>query len=181
MNTLIHICCANCAAYPLNTLAGRGVDFTGFWYNPNIHPLTEYRLRLDTLKTLQTKWNFNVIYEDIYGLDLFLKTIQNPEGSRCEKCYNMRLEETAKKAKSLNYQSFTTTLLYSIYQKFDTIAEKGGELAEKYDVEFYFEDFRTGWHKGIELSKSLSLYRQKYCGCLFSEIERYDNKRKKKR
>ncbi|QWR77276.1 epoxyqueuosine reductase QueH [Candidatus Magnetomonas plexicatena] len=176
MNTLIHICCANCATYPLSSFAERGVDFTGFWYNPNIHPLTEYGLRRDALNVLQSEWNFKVIYENRYDLKAFLKTVLNTEGSRCKKCYTMRLEETAKRAKSLNYQSFTTTLLYSIYQKFDYIIDTGRELSEKYDIEFYEEDFRTGWGRGIELSKSLSLYRQKYCGCIFSEMERYAKK-----
>ncbi|MBF0519403.1 MAG: epoxyqueuosine reductase QueH [Nitrospirae bacterium] len=178
MNTLIHICCANCATYPINTFKERGIDFTGFWYNPNIHPLTEYGLRLEALTALQNKWNFKVIYENRYELEIFLKMVLNTEGNRCEKCYKMRLEDTAKKAKSLSYQSFTTTLLYSIYQKFDVIIDTGRELSEKYNIEFYEEDFRIGWNKGIELSKSLSLYRQKYCGCIFSEMERYAKKMK---
>ncbi len=172
----MHICCANCAVYPIRTLQERNVQIKGLWFNPNIHPFTEYRARFDALNKLESLWSLTVIYRDYYGLKDFTRNVVYREKERCLYCYTMRLEETAKTAKEKGIDSFTTSLLYSPYQKFDMIVEVGRKMQEKYHVEFYMEDFRKGWHDGIKMSKELSLYRQKYCGCIYSEMERYMKK-----
>ncbi|MCG6551052.1 MAG: epoxyqueuosine reductase QueH [Candidatus Magnetominusculus sp. LBB02] len=179
MKTLLHICCANCAVYPIDTLKKRGIDAAGFWYNPNIHPLTEYALRLEAVRQLAAHHPIDIHYDNYYGLAEFIEIAGLKGKDRCEACYRMRLEETAKKAKALGYDTFSTTLLYSVYQKHELIVETAADIAERHSVEFYSEDFRGGWREGIEMSRKLSLYRQKYCGCIYSEMERYAGKMQK--
>lgn len=153
-------------------LDSRGVGLKGLWFNPNIHPEGEYALRLNTLKQLQGLWRLDIDYTDRYGLKDYLDALEGHEGVRCEVCYRMRLEETASKAKEEGFDAFSTTLLVSPYQKHDLLVEIGNGLQEKYDVEFYYEDFRPGYREGVGISKELGLYRQRYCGCIYSRDER---------
>lgn len=175
MKLLMHICCANCYLYPYQSLFSKGIEVKGLWFNPNIHPYTEYKMRLESVRNLQRLWNLDIEYVDHYGLKEFIRLVVNKEeyGERCFFCYSMRLEETAKTAKKMGLDGFTTTLLVSPYQKFDMIIQLGNEMGKRYSISFYFEDFREGWKNGISLSKELGLYRQKYCGCIYSEMERY--------
>lgn len=173
MKLLMHICCANCCLYPLKSLFSKNIEVKGLWFNPNIHPYTEYKNRLDALKKLQNGWDIDIEYIDKYGLKEFIKKIVNNEDNRCTLCYYMRLDECAKIAKKMGLDGFTTTLLVSPYQKFDIIINIGKELENKYSIIFYVEDFRKGWKEGLKMSKELGLYRQKYCGCIYSEMERY--------
>jgi len=177
MKLLMHICCANCCLFPLRSLFSKGIEVTGLWFNPNIQPYTEYRMRLESLQELQKTWNLDIHYVDEYGLKEFLRAVVNNEDERCGVCYAMRLEETARTARKIGLDGFTTSLLVSPYQKFDIINDVGREMAKRYSIPFYSEDFRPGWREGIALSKTLGLYRQKYCGCVYSEMERYMNKR----
>lgn len=172
MKLLMHICCSNCAVYPITALKQRGMDVKGFWFNPNIHPYAEYKNRLGALKKLEALWHLDVTYIDYYGLKEFLRNVVGKEDKRCEYCYTVRLEETAKKAKEINADAFTTSLLVSPYQKFDVIIKIGMLMQDRYDVEFYSEDFRVGFREGRRISRELELYRQKYCGCIYSEMER---------
>ena len=176
----MHICCANCYLYPFQVLFSKGIDVKGMWFNPNIHPYTEYKMRLDALQKLQNLWNLDIEYIDHYGLKEFIRAVVNNEDNRCIICYSMRLEETAKTAKKMGLDGFTTTLLVSPYQKFDMIIKLGEEMGKKYSIPFFLQDFREGWKTGIGLSKELGLYRQKYCGCIYSEMERYLNKQSAK-
>ena len=169
----MHICCANCCLYPLKTLSSRGVDIRGLWFNPNIHPYTEYQMRLESVQALRKAWDLDLEYVDHYGLKEFVRAVVNNEDDRCIHCYSVRLEETAKTAKKMELDGFTTSLLASPYQKFDMINRLGMEMGKRHSISFYSEDFRPGWKEGIGLSKSLGLYRQKYCGCIYSEMERY--------
>jgi predicted adenine nucleotide alpha hydrolase (AANH) superfamily ATPase len=139
-------------------------------------------MRLESLQKLQKLWNLDIEYVDHYGLKEFIRAVVNKEkyGERCYFCYSMRLEETAKIAKKMGLDGFTTTLLVSPYQKFDMIVELGKEIGKRCSVPFYFEDFREGWKTGVSISKELGLYRQKYCGCIYSEMERYLNKQRAK-
>lgn len=173
MRVLIHICCANCLIYPLKVLREEGHEVVGFFYNPNIHPASEYIKRRDTLREYVSKVGLEVIWKDDYGLEKFLEAVISKKEKRCEICYRMRLEETASTASKERMDGFTTTLLYSKYQNFDKIIELGREMAELYKVQFLERDFRNGWKEGIEESKRLGLYRQNYCGCIFSEKERF--------
>lgn len=178
MKLLLHICCSNCAVYPILRLRKLGVDFTGLWYNPNIHPFQEYILRLNSLKRLEDIMRFSVLYNELYDLSLFLKgAVENHESpERCSYCYRLRLEETARTAKDKGFDAFSTTLFVSPYQLFDLIVERGKELAEKYNIEFFIEDFRKGYREGMKISREMGLYRQRYCGCIFSEAERFMKK-----
>jgi epoxyqueuosine reductase len=173
MKLLMHICCSNCCIYPLQTLFSRNIDVRGFWFNPNIHPYTEYAMRLESLRRLQNKWNLDITYDDHYGLKEFVRAVVHDEDNRCSACYTMRLEATAATAGKMGLDGFTTTLLVSPYQKFDAIMDIGKAAGEKYDILFYAEDFRPGWSEGMKKSRELGLYRQKYCGCIYSEMEKH--------
>lgn len=173
MKLLMHICCAGCGIFPITHLASKGVDVRGLWFNPNIHPEDEYRKRLDALKALDALWGLEVQYVDRYGLDDFLRLLEGHEGLRCIRCYERRLGETALTAKKMGLDGFTTTLLSSPYQRFDLIADIGMRLGREHSIDFYLEDFRPGWKEGVRASRELGLYRQKYCGCVFSRDERF--------
>jgi len=181
MKLLMHMCCSNCSLYPLKTLSSKGIDIKGLWLNPNIHPYLEYKMRLESLHVLEKSWNLDIEYVDYYGLKKFLRAVVNREDNRCIICYTLRLEETARIAKKMGLDGFTSTLLVSPYQKFDMIIEVGKEMSKRYTIPFFFEDFRTGWKETMSLSRNLGLYRQKYCGCIYSEMDRYAKKKGIKR
>ena len=180
MNILLHVCCGPCTIYPLKVLRERGHDVEGYFFNPNIHPFKEFRKRINALKELVELEKFQVEINENYGLQEYLRRVVFHEQERCHICYDLRMEETAKTASLAGYRAFSTTLLYSRYQKHEAIQEKGEQLAKAYGIEFYYEDFRTGWQEGIDKSKEMGLYRQPYCGCIYSEQERYDRKLRKK-
>lgn len=170
---LMHICCANCSIYPLQNLLEQGFLIRGYWINPNIHPYLEYKSRLESVHKLQELMDLDIEYDDHYGLREFLRRVLHDEENRCAYCYAMRMEQTAQTAQKMGLDGFTTTLLVSPYQKFDMIKDIGNELGKRYAIEFYCADFRPGWKKTMQQSKEFGLYRQKYCGCIFSEMERY--------
>jgi len=171
MKLLVHMCCANCSLYPLKSLLAKGLEVKGLWFNPNVHPLDEYGERLKALEGLQKMWGLDIEYHDRYGEEDFIKQIGDPRDNRCIRCYEMRLEETARTARKMNLDGFTTTLLVSPYQQHEAIVGIGQELGRRHSIAFYSEDFRTGYRDSIPLSKELGLYRQKYCGCLYSAQE----------
>lgn len=173
MKILMHICCAPCALYPVKALRERGVSVQGLWFNPNIHPFTEYAGRLDAVRRLQHAWRLDVEYIDDYGLTEFVRQVAHAEERRCEYCYTVRLERTARRAKEGGFDAFTTSLLVSPHQKSDMMRAVGKMVQDRHSVEFYGEDFRKGFAEGRRLSRDLGLYRQKYCGCIYSEMERY--------
>lgn len=173
MKLLMHICCANCILYPFKHLLSKGIDVKGLWFNPNIHPYIEYQNRLDAVKKLHNLWGLDIEYIDHYGLREFLRSVVTVEERRCTVCYEIRLEEVAKTAKKMGLDGFTTSLLASPYQKFDMIINIGQEMGKRHSIPFYLEDFRTGYKTGVRLSRELGLYRQRYCGCIYSEMERY--------
>jgi predicted adenine nucleotide alpha hydrolase (AANH) superfamily ATPase len=176
LNILIHVCCAPCLTYPHEKLLEEGHEVSGFFFNPNIHPFTEYKARLHAVERYTALKPVKVYYKDEYPLEEFIrgqlaKIDENKK--RCEFCFNTRLKETAKLAKEKGFSAFTTTLLESKHQPHDLIKEIAKEAANQYDIEFYYEDFRKGWKESIKISKEMELYRQQYCGCVFSEKERY--------
>ncbi len=170
---LIHICCAPCLCEPLRILKKDGFEITGLWSNSNIHIYTEYQKRKMTLQEY-SKGKLDIIEKEFEPKKWFKLIKDFSKDSRCKKCYEMRLKITAETAKKLGYAFFTSTLLYSIYQNHSEISRLGEELGREFEVKFLYKDFRTGWNEGILESKRLSLYRQKYCGCIFSEAERYN-------
>lgn len=159
-------------------LNNKGVQTKGLWFNPNIHPEDEYALRLNSLKLLQGLWRLDIDYIDRYGLADYLSALDGHEGVRCEVCYRMRLGEAASSAKKEGFDAFSSTLLVSPYQRHELIIETGKALQDEHGVEFYYEDFRPGYRDGMRMSKDLGLYRQRYCGCIYSKQEREEEQRK---
>ncbi len=173
MKMLIHICCGPCAIYPLRILRETDHDLTGFFFNPNIHPYLEYKRRAETLALSVEEQGLPMIWEEDYGVENFLRLIAGREDDRCRICYILRLRETARVAKAGGFAAFTTTLLYSRFQKHDLIREVGECLGREESIPFHYLDFRVGWQEGVRLSRERGMYRQPYCGCLYSEKERY--------
>ncbi|MDI6740748.1 MAG: epoxyqueuosine reductase QueH [Candidatus Edwardsbacteria bacterium] len=167
---LLHICCAPCLCWPHQALSDEGISFTGLWFNPNIHPYNEYRARRASVKTFSEQRQLEVVYHDEYPLE---ETLDLLGKDRCAACYRIRLERTARYAKEHGFLAFSTTLLYSIYQQHDLIRKIGRKAGSIYNVEFHYRDFRPGWRQGREIARAMGLYRQKYCGCIFSERDRY--------
>lgn len=177
MKLLMHTCCAPCSVYCIDTLREEGIEPTIYWYNPNIHPYMEYKARRDTLKEYAESLNLEVIFEEDYGLDEFCKNVVGDLQNRCKNyCYPVRLRKTFEYAKENGYDAVTTTLLYSIYQNHDFIKEYMEKLSKEFEIDFLYRDFRVGFREGQNKARELGLYMQKYCGCIFSEEDRYSKK-----
>lgn len=179
MSTLLHICCAPCSVACIKQLREEGVEPTGFWFNPNIHPFQEYRARRDTLRQYARDIGLDLRELDFYGLRQFTAAVAADPDHRCGYCYTRRLEETAKYAAGHGFDRFSTTLLISPYQNRELICAVGANMGEKYGVEFVPYDFRPRFKEGQEEARALGLYMQKYCGCVYSEEDRFSNRRKK--
>jgi hypothetical protein len=149
------------------------MDVAGYFYNPNIHPLTEFRKRLATLESFAHISQLPLTIDTEYNLENFLRGALDKGKDRCLFCYRTRLEKTFQKAADDKGDAVTTTLLYSKYQRHDTIKEIGEEMADTFRVRFIYRDFREGWKEGVVESKKAGMYRQPYCGCIFSERDRY--------
>ena len=176
MKLLMHTCCAPCSVYCIDELRKNGIEPTLYWYNPNIHPYTEYVKRKDCLKEYSKKINVKAIFEDEYGLDVFCKNVVENINARCVNyCYPVRLRKTFEYAKANGYDTVTTTLLYSIYQKHDFIKKLMEDLSKEFGINFLYIDFRKGFWQGHQKAIEQGLYMQKYCGCIFSEEMRYNN------
>ena len=167
--TLLHVCCAPCSVACIESLRAEGIEPTGFWYNPNIHPVTEYRARRDTLIEYAKSINMELALIDDYGLREFVKNVADNIEGRCEYCYRVRLEKAAEYARNNGFDSFTTTLLISPYQNHEMIIKTAEEAAEKYGVKFLYRDFRPYFREGQTKAREMGFYMQKYCGCVFSE------------
>jgi len=180
MKLLLHCCCAPCSVSCIGSLRAEKIEPHFFWYNPNIHPYTEYKSRRDCLNDFAKSEKLALTSVDEYGLRVFLSEVYSQSDSdsiahpqRCKKCYRMRLEKTASFAAQEGFSAFCTTLLISPYQDHEEIKRLGGEMAEKYKVEFLYRDFRPLFREGQAGARAASMYMQKYCGCVFSEEERY--------
>lgn len=173
MKLLLHICCAPCSAACIKVLREENIDIVGYWYNPNIHPFKEYDNRLKALKEYSKMINLNVIYDDFYGLDEFVKNTVNIIDNRCGYCYLSRMERVVKYAHDNGYDAFSSTLFISPYQKHDLLKSICEKLSKKYNIQFLYRDFRPYYELGREMFHETGLYMQKYCGCIFSERERY--------
>lgn len=173
---IIHICCAPCAIMPILNLQ-KTYDIIGLFFNPNIHPYKEYLDRKGSVEMISREFNMKILYDE-YPFESFLKSVLKKKNSidRCEICYKIRLTRLKEKADQMNISFATTTLLYSIYQKHDLIKSIAEELLGK-DRFLYF-DYRPEFWQGVTEAKSREYYRQKYCGCLFSNQERYNDSKK---
>ena len=170
---LLHICCAPCSVACLEQLKEEGIAPTGFWYNPNIHLYQEYKTRRDTLIGYAEEIGLPLIIRDEYGLQKFTKAVCHDVAHRCGYCYALRFEETARTAKEQGFEAFSTTLTVSPYQDHELITEIGQKAAAKYGVKFRYFDFAPRFREGQNKARELGMYMQKYCGCIFSEEERY--------
>ena len=174
---LLHACCAPCSSYCLEYLS-EYFDITVFCYNPNIYPAEEYGYRVSEIRRLISESEYKHPVKVIEGncdASQFYQAVKGYEkekegAARCFICYEMRLEETAKRAKELGFDYFTTTLTISPLKNAEKINEIGERLSEKYGIKHLPSDFKkkNGYKRSIELSKEHNLYRQNYCGCVYS-------------
>ncbi len=188
MKILMHMCCGPCSCYPLKKLRADGHAVTGYFFNPNIHPYREFKHRLTTAEEFAAKMQMPIIVEREYQLRDFLRRALTAERRpetlyekpRCRMCYAWRLHQAARYAKENGFDAFTSTLFVSPYQLHDVMRDVAQKIAVAEGIAFYYEDFRLGWDEGVDICKALELYRQPYCGCIFSEEERYNNRWKKR-
>ena len=163
MKLLMHTCCAPCSVYCIDSLREEGIEPTLYWYNPNIHPYMEYKSRRDCLKEYAKEININAIFEEDYGLDEFCKNVVGDLKNRCTNyCYPVRLRKTFEYAKENDF-----------------IKEYMEKLSKEFEIDFLYRDFRVGFREGQAKAREVGLYMQKYCGCVFSEEDRYSKKIKK--
>ena len=173
MKTLLHVCCAPCAIQCVEVLRTDHFEVAGFWYNPNIHPFTEYRSRRNCLREYAEGVQLTLLEKNDYALRPFVRAVAEDIDHRCGKCYEMRLFETARQAAEGGFDSFTSSLFISPYQNHELMRQVAERAAEEYGVEFLYRDFRPYFRPGQEKARELEMYIQKYCGCVFSEQERY--------
>ncbi len=172
------MCCGPCSIYPLRNILGRDIEVHGFFYNPNIHPFEEFKRRIEAAKKLAGLMEIDAIFHEDYEPRPFFCGLPGidkkrlPKEERCAHCYALRLDRTARTARDHGFDFFTSSLLYSKFQDHEGIISLGLDMEQKYRIPFYYEDFREGWKEGIQESRRMGLYRQKYCGCIFSRIER---------
>ena len=171
--TLLHCCCAPCSVSCIQLLRAQGIEPVGYWYNPNIHPYQEYKARRDTLMAYAPSIGMELIVEEDYGLRDFVRAVADDIDHRCRHCYGLRLEHTAAYAARHGFDSFTSTLFVSPYQDHDLMRAVAEEAAARHGVTFLYRDFRPGFRQGQAEARTLELYMQKYCGCVFSEEDRY--------
>jgi predicted adenine nucleotide alpha hydrolase (AANH) superfamily ATPase len=164
----------------IGTLKSEGIEPALYWYNPNIHPFTEYKNRRDCLAAHAQSLGLALVMEDVYGLRAFIAGIQTREHpdpfaypGRCAFCYRARLEKTACAAKERGFDAFSTSLLISPYQDHELVQNTARAAAEQYGVAFLYRDFRPFFREGQAKAREAGCYMQKYCGCVFSEEERY--------
>lgn len=183
---LLHACCGPCSLMCVQALRAEGFEITGYFANPNIHPVSEYFRRREAMREAAEKLSLPMIWQDdAYNLPGWLDMVysfgiaENQDYARCRYCYESRLALTCATAMEHGFSLFTTSLLYSRHQQHDLIAAVGASLSMPEGAAFFYRDFRPYWQEGIELSKEWSLYRQNYCACIFSEYERFKKKLKK--
>ncbi|MDD5155815.1 MAG: epoxyqueuosine reductase QueH [Candidatus Omnitrophica bacterium] len=173
MKLLLHTCCAPCLIYPLEKLRAKGDSVTALFYNPNVHPFAEYKNRKQAVEDYSRKANLEVIFPEYKPAEYFQAVNTKEYGKeRCIACWSIRLKKAAEVAKARGCEAFTTTLLVSPFQDQELLKKIGSDIAKEEGVEFYYEDFRPGFKKAHEEARVKGIYCQKYCGCIYSEIER---------
>jgi len=181
LNILLHICCAPCAIYPIEELREEGHQVAGLFYNPNIHPYSEYLKRRHEVEKYSKECGLNVIYDD-YDAEKYFEYIAYNEHDlkdRCPMCWWLRLEEAAKFAKENGFDAFTTTLLGSPHQDHNVIKTLCEDISQRVGLTSYYKDFRPGFNAARDKARAKGMYMQSYCGCLFSEKESIERKAQK--
>ena len=169
---LLHTCCGPCSTFVARWFAEAGYEVTGFFYNPNIHPYEEYQRRKAAAEAWAEASGVPLITDTDYDPENWIVSVGSDISSRCTACYRLRLIPAARKARELNCVAFSTTLLISPYQQHDNIRLVGEQVALESGVDFLYRDFRPDFRQTYQLSRSLDLYRQNYCGCILSDLER---------
>lgn len=172
-SVLLHCCCAPCSLSCIDPLRAEGIEPTAFWYNPNIHPWKEYQARRDCLLEYAPTIGMEIRVREDYGLKEFCRRVAGDIEHRCAYCYEHRVEGAARYAAEHGFSAFTTTLLASLYQDHEGIVRAAERYAGQYGVEFLYRDFRPNFRAGNQRARELGFYMQKYCGCVFSEQDRY--------
>lgn len=172
MNLLLHACCGPCAIVPAQSLTEAGVDFRLWFYNPNIQPRAEFTRRRDSLAFLAVQQGYQADFSPPYRTADFMTAVQDDPVSpeRCRQCFRLRLTALAEEARHKDFSHISTTLLYSRRQPHELIREEAERAARAFGLELFYQDWRPGWKMGIDVSKELGLYRQNYCGCLYSQL-----------
>ncbi|MBN2851624.1 MAG: epoxyqueuosine reductase QueH [Clostridia bacterium] len=163
MKLLVHTCCAPCLVYISHYLKENGIDYSSLFYNPNIHPYKEYMKRFEHLKKFMQDEN-----TELFHLPSFMQVKWEKQSDNCDFCYKDRLETTVKFAKEHGFTHFTSSLLISPYQDHEKIKDIAKALANEYEVEFFYYDFRPNYREGQNMAREKGIYRQKYCGCIHS-------------
>ena len=175
MRILLHTCCAPCAVYSIEKLKEKYENIECFFYNPNIHPVSEYEKRKASCQELSRAMSIRMYFhKDFQFEDFFRKITFYEKDLRCCLCWGLRIEETAEYAAKNGFDGFTSTLFISPYQDHEKLKQIAKNAQDRYSVPFIYEDFRPGFRKSHESSRSMGLYHQKYCGCIYSERERLD-------
>ena len=169
----MHTCCGPCTIFPVEVLREDQYEVMGFFYRSKIHPYTECLRREETLKTYAESIALKLLVQPGYEIENFMRNVAFREAERCTTCYHDRLTTTAQYSKKGKFDGFTSTMIYSRFQKHDQIHSIGEAVGKSVGVPFYYQDFRKGWKAGIDESRRLGMYRQQYCGCIYSEKERY--------
>jgi Uncharacterized protein conserved in bacteria len=173
---LLHICCGPCAIMPLRELQREGFAVTGWFYNPNIHPLEEYLRRRNGACDVAATYGIPLLFPEKkieYDVEAWCRNALAQKGGRCLYCRVSRFDAVAEQAREGDFDAFTSSLLYSRHQNHTGMVEAGERAGHAFGVPFLYRDFRPFWQAGITASKELGIYRQQYCGCVFSEEERY--------
>ena len=178
MRVLLHMCCGPCSIGPIRELKLAGVAFDGYFYNPNIHPLKEFKRRIQTLEQTARDEQVQVVWDKDYPLEAFLAGALAEPALRCRYCYYVRLRACAAYASAHGYDAFSTTLLVSPFQRHDLIRALGEQVARETGLAFYYQDFRPAYAEAAAVAIEREYYRQPYCGCIFSERDRYQKKKK---
>ena len=184
MRVLLHVCCGPCGIMPIREMQTAGHEVAGWFYNPNIHPLAEYLRRREGAAQVAAVHGIPLYFPEQdhtvpingkteYDVTAWCETALRYEGGRCLYCRESRFEAVARAARALGFDAFTSSLLYSRHQNHEGMRTAGEKAAAQHDIPFFYQDFRPFWQAGITASKDLGIYRQQYCGCVFSEEERY--------
>jgi epoxyqueuosine reductase len=172
-SVLVHCCCAHCSAYTIEYWRKEGYDVSALWYNPNVHPFREHQSRLEAMNTLSGNMSFPLVIADGYEIFEYFRRVTGNEVERCTYCFTLRLDKTAEMASKMGIGAFTSSLLISPHQKHDLARSIGEKIASQRSVRFLYADLRKRYSDSRHVTKPMELYRQKYCGCLYSEWEGY--------